>query len=265
MPVNGFARYIKLAQNVYQPFNYFLFKWSTGRKFLKIITKPNKIRFNVTPEIYLVFKEIFMSDVYDIDTLIPKLSPNPVIIDIGSNVGFFDILVLSKIPTARIEAFEPVPENVAYFKNLIPGNPALTQVKVNEVAVSGKKIPYIELFTEVSQTNRQVVASVIDGFNQNNTKKITVPSISLEEVILGYGDTIIDVLKVDCEGSEYDIFYNSPASLFRKINIMLIEVHNLDNDKNNIHSFAAYIQSLGFHINYTPINGFCYALEATRI
>lgn len=265
MPVNGFARYFKLAQNIRNPLSYFLFKWNPQKSSLKVTTKPNKISFDVTPEIYLVFKEIFMSDVYDIDTLIPQLSPNPVIIDIGSNVGFFDILVLSKLPTARIEAFEPVAENVAYFNDLIAKNPILTHVRVNQVAVSGKKTSSIELFTEVSQTNRQVVASVIDGFNQNNTKKITVPSVSLEEIILAYGDTVIDVLKVDCEGSEYDIFYNSPAPVFQKIKLMLIEVHDIDTDKCNISHFAAYIKSLGFQIKYAPINGFCYALEAQRI
>lgn len=265
MPVTGFARYFKLAQNIRHPFSYFLFKWNPKRTFLKITTKPNPICFDVTPEIYLVFKEIFMSDVYDIDTLIPRLSTSPVIIDIGSNVGFFDILILSKIPDARIEAFEPVAENVAYFNDLIANNPQLTRVKVNQVAVSGKKTNSIDLFTEVSETNRQVVASVIDGFNQNNTKKITVPGISLEEIILAYGDTAIDVLKVDCEGSEYDIFYNSPAAVFQNIKCMLIEVHDIDTDKCNIGHFAAYIKSLGFQIKYAPINGFCYALEAYRI
>ena len=35
------------------------------------------------------FKEIFMEDFYEADKLMKKLPPNPLVIDVGANAGFF--------------------------------------------------------------------------------------------------------------------------------------------------------------------------------
>ena len=261
MPVTGISRYFKLAQNVQNPLDYFFYKWSKGKKSLKIITKPHPVQFDVVKSIYLVFKEVFMSDVYNIQQLIQKLPAKPVIIDIGANVGFFDILVLSKLPGACIAAYEPVEQNAAYFKKILAGNPVLKQVAFNSLAVTGKKTEYIELYAENTEES-QVVASVIEGFNEHNSKKIKVPAISLSEIIDQIGDIEIDVLKMDCEGSEYEIVYNTPEHYFSKIKYMLIEVHDLDKASNNIGAFIKWITSLGFSTAYSSINVFCYAVEA---
>jgi hypothetical protein len=45
---------------------------------------------------------------------------------------------------------------------------------------------------------------------------------------------------------------------------MLIEVHNLDEQQNNITAFLKHIQQLGFSTTHAPINGFCYAVEAVN-
>jgi hypothetical protein len=45
---------------------------------------------------------------------------------------------------------------------------------------------------------------------------------------------------------------------------MVIEVHDLDKDRNNIGAFNAYIQSLGYTTTHEPINAFCHAMEAVR-
>jgi FkbM family methyltransferase len=261
MPTTGFKRYYRLSQNVKNPIDYFLFKWKISKQPLTITTKPNRITFPVLPEIYLVFKEVFMSDVYDIEKLVKSLPKNPLIIDVGANVGLFDIIVLSKLPDAVIIAYEPIEQNTNFFTELIQLNPLLKNVKFNRMAVTGTKVDSIDLYAENTDKN-QIVASVIDGFSSSNTMKIKVPAISLSEIIHSVKDKIIDVLKLDCEGSEYDIVYNTPKECFNKVKTMLIEVHTIDKDKKNIDFFSKYLESLNFEVQFSPINGFCYALEA---
>ena len=43
----------------------------------------------------------------------------------------------------------------------------------------------------------------------------------------------IDLLKLDCEGAEYNILYNTPAHLFKKINCISIETHPGPDKKEN--------------------------------
>lgn len=231
---------------------------------LVFTTKPLPVRFQVSKSIYALFKELFMEDVYEIDELVSDLPTAPVVIDIGANVGFFGIQLLSKISSATIYAYEPVPANVKTLQHTLQQNPRLAKsMRLFPMAVTGKPVDKLELFAEVEE-NSQVVASVFANFHENNSKKISVPCITLTNIIQKNNLQSVDLMKMDCEGSEYDIMYNTSPELIRRIKKMMIEVHDLNKDRNNISAFNQYIQSLGYTTHYSPINSFCYALEASR-
>jgi len=264
MAIKGYKRYLKLAKNVVNPGEYFIGKKNRHKKPLVFTTKPVHITFNVPASIYLVFKEIFMNDVYAIDELLKKVPQNPVIIDIGANVGFFDILLLSKLPSATIYAYEPLTANIATFKKIIDTNPSIQQsISLYQYAVTGVPKEYLELYMENTEDS-QVVASVFLDFNASNTRKISVPCITLSNIITQHKIENIDILKIDCEGSEYDIIYNTDPNIIRKAKIIALEVHDVDNDKNNFAAIKKYLVSLGYTISAEPINNFCYAVEAIK-
>jgi FkbM family methyltransferase len=264
MPVEGYNRYLRLFKHINNPGEYIFRKSKRKKRDLQFITKPNRFLFNVPESLYQVFKEIFMVDVYEIDQLVAELSPSPTVIDIGANAGFFDIQLLSKISGATIYAYEPLPSNAAYVNGLMNSNPNIKKyLNFNQFAVTGLPKSGLDLYIAGNEEN-QVVASVFDNFDKRNTKKITIPSITFTEIIERIGLTEIDLLKMDCEGSEYDILYNTPASHIQVIKQMVIEVHDLDQDKNNIYYLNQYLQGLGYETKYEPINGFCYAFEAKR-
>ncbi|MCF0071337.1 FkbM family methyltransferase [Dyadobacter sp. CY261] len=135
-------------------------------------------------------------------------------------------------------------------------------VVINSFAVTGTSCEMLRIYAQDTEDN-QVVASSLKGFNIDNTKEIWVPAISLSEIIGRMPEERIDLLKMDCEGGEYDIVFNSPPGLFRQIERMLIEVHDVDS-QSNVGTFSQYLEHLGYHVSYVPINGFCYALEAYR-
>ena len=205
-----------------------------------------------------------MADVYEIDALVKMLPARPVVIDIGANAGFFDIQLLSKIDRATIYAYEPMPANVQTLRHTLQQNPRLERsVRLFQMAVTGLPLDHLDLFAEAEENN-QVVASMFAGFNENNTRTITVPCITLTDIIRTNDLTSIDLLKMDCEGSEYDIIYHTAPELLRRIGRMVVEVHDVDKDRNNIDAINVYIESLGYTTTHAPINSFCHALEAVR-
>ncbi len=265
MPVRGLRRYARLWQHIANPGEYLLHKKDRQHRDFQFTTRPLPIAFRVPNSLYLVFKEIFMTDVYEIDTLVQQLPEKPVIIDIGANVGFFGIQLLSKIETGTIYAYEPMPANVEMLRETMNRNPRLAKcLTIHQRAVTGKPVETVDLFAE-AEGDSQVVASVFSGFNDNNTHRLTVPAITLGDIIRQNNLQQIDLLKLDCEGSEYDIIYNTDPALIQRITRMAVEVHDLDTKQNNVGYFASYLQKLGYKTTHVPINSFCHALEAVRV
>ncbi len=263
MPVTGPRRYVNLFRNIRNPLEYVFDKLHHRGRMLHFVTKPYKLGFDVPPSLYQVFKEIFMADVYNIGALARVLPENPVVIDIGANAGFFDILLLSKIKNAQIYAYEPLSSNVERMRSIASSNRRFDKsVTISSFAVTGKPCEMLRLYAQDTEDN-QVVASSLEGFNTDNTKELWIPAITFSKIVAEIPGTKIDLLKMDCEGSEYDIILNTPPDLVRRVQRMLIEVHDIDNQF-NVNSFSHYLFELGYDVKYTSINGFCYALEACK-
>jgi FkbM family methyltransferase len=263
MPIQGYKRYFKLFRNISNPGVYLRNKMRRSGTTLSFVTRPHPIKIGVPANLFLVFKEIFMSDVYDIDELLKHLPENPTVVDIGANAGYFDLILLSKIDKARIYAYEPMPANVALFRDTIERNNLGEHIALLPMAVTGVQQGHLDLFVE-DERNNTVMASVFAGFNDSNTQKISVPCISLTHIIEENNLISIDVLKIDCEGSEFDIIYNTPAELIKRATLIAVEVHDMDKNKNNIAYFDRYLQSMGYETTHTQINGFCHAVTAIK-
>ncbi|MBO0952025.1 FkbM family methyltransferase [Fibrella forsythiae] len=261
MPAEGINRYVRLWQHIANPAEYIMHKSDRRHRSLSFTTKPLPLHFQVTEPLYQVFKELFMQDVYEIDALVAQLPEQPVVIDIGANAGFFAVQLLSKIKRATVYAYEPVPANVQAFQQTLEANPRLKRtVHLFQMAVTGHHKAVIDLFAEAADDN-QVVASVLASFHENNTRTLTVKGITLTSIIESNNLAVIDLLKMDCEGSEYDIFYNTDPDLFRRVRHIVMEVHDLDADRNNVSALTTYLESLGFQTKHVPINSFCHSLE----
>lgn len=263
MPVTGLRRYVNLFRNIRNPSEYLFDKFYDRGRTLHFATKPNKLGFEVPASLYQVFKEIFMADVYNIESLRRALPDDPLVIDIGANAGFFDILLLSKTKNAQIYAYEPLSSNIEQMRSVASSNRRFGKsVIINPFAVTGTPCEMLRLYVQDTEDN-QVVASSLKGFDIGNTKELWIPAISLSEILAGIPKAKVDLVKMDCEGSEYDIILNTPQDAIRRIERMLIEVHDIDSQF-NIKTISQHLAKLGYDVNYTSINDFCYALEACK-
>lgn len=264
MAVSGVQRYFKLLQNVSNPWKYWQDKIKPGSE-IAFTTRPNPITVRVPKRLMLIFKEIFLSDVYDISDLRNDLNENSVVVDIGANVGFFSVLVLSKVKVKKVFAFEPIPSNLEIFQRTITANPILQEhLVLTQAAVTGKPQPHLELHLDGSNELTEN-ASVFSGFESTHAVKLTVPSITFGEIFQKHELSQIDFLKMDCEGSEFDIVYNTDASLLKRIRKMMVEVHDIEGDeKNNVNYFNDYLKSLGFITSFERLSKRSHVLIANR-
>jgi len=254
------AKYANLIRRISNWHLYFSRKFNVPYNKLVFHIRNKGISFTTPAKsLYLVFKEIFLVDVYNMDQLAAELPEHPVVIDIGSNAGYFSLFLLSRKRPARIYAYEAIGANCQLFSRHLDMNPPLkSMVQLHHKAVTGSPQAAVTLHLETRGGN-SVTASIYNDFTKDNTYTAQVPCISLSEILFSN-----NLVKVDCEGSEYPIIYETPPQLWEKIDRMAIEVHNLDQEKRNVASLGAYLTSVGFTWkNYELENG-CYMLFAGK-
>jgi len=264
MTQSTLARYRNLVANIANWPRYFTRK--LGRTFVPVrfTTTGRPLRFEVpTRGLYLVFKEIFLSDFYSIRRLTRALPSAPAVVDVGANAGYFCMLLLSKVPAARVYAYEPIAENRRIFERNMALNPSLSSsVSLRGEAVTGRPAESVELFREPGASS--VTASAVSGFAALNTEPVRVPAITLSDVLRKHGLTAVDLLKLDCEGSEYPIVYDSPRGLWPTVRAIVLEVHDLDDGTRNAGAMRRYLESMGYTCSSDrAVNG-CTSLYARR-
>ena len=201
----------------------------------------NGFEIEVTRKMLPPFKESFFDGIYLKHFPKTKIIQNPTIIDIGANVGFFSLAMFSQFPKAKIVAFEPMPFNFNQLKayhQLFPG----FNWKIENKAVSDNN-DGLTLFT-----------STIEGFStmagvfasDNRAEKIVVPTLTMGQVMEEHRIDKIDLLKLDCEGSEYSILYNLDDILLKKIGLLSIESHPGAGVDQNHDSLLNFLRSKSF-------------------
>jgi FkbM family methyltransferase len=160
-----------------------------------------------------------------------KIEDGDVIIDIGAHVGVISTQMSKMNPKCKIYSFEPTANSfyclnknlkMNKIKNVKPYNKAVTSDGRNiQMRVSGSNTGGS---THVFTKNK---VDLIHYFN-------TVESISINDLISDVlkieGVDKIKILKIDCEGAEYEILNSLKPELFSKIEYMLGEFHTIFND-----------------------------------
>ena len=186
-------------------------------KFLNSLSIPN-----IKHRIFLrkrtsdvdTFIQIFANQEYDKISI--KFSPKT-IIDLGANIGLAAIFFANKYPESKIISIEPEHSNYKMlFKN---------SRNYNNITTLNKAI---------SNENNVTVQVEDNGYGKwgfmtkktNSSQDNGIKTISIDSLMKEYTISIIDILKIDIEGAEKELFASNYESWIPKTRCIVIELHD---------------------------------------
>ena len=176
-----------------------------------------------------------------IQKLYSKLSvKNKIVLDIGGNVGDSSLLY-SALGAKKIIMIEPQPKFFEYAKENLQLNNEFVNIELINAGLSNSK-GYFSINYEDSGKSFQ--------FKEDQKNGVKIPKLTLEEILSNYNSSNF-VLKLDCEGCEYDVLLNSSDQILNKFDAILLEFHS------GFKNISYRLQNLGFSIKilnskYTP-------------
>jgi FkbM family methyltransferase len=155
----------------------------------------------------VAFFDIFLNDCYGIEALGPRADT---VLDIGAHVGFFSVHARNTFPEATIHAYEP--------------NPALAECLAQQAAV-GRFTVFPEA---VGRADGWVALDVPEDSVQARSRRCAdgrIPQVAFRTCVERLGGRV-DVLKLDCEGAEWDILEDPEA--WQAVRYVGMEFHLFD-------------------------------------
>jgi FkbM family methyltransferase len=168
-----------------------------------------------------------------------------VVVDVGANIGTY---TLKAARTARVVyAVEPDAENFALLAENVRRNRLSGQIVPIRAAIAAHS-GTITLHKSGEGGYHSVVATRAHGWPTED-----VAAISLTDLFDRFGIEHCDVLKLDCEGAEYEALYALRETFWRKIGRVVMEYHgvgrNPEEDQRLAHELVTYLEAQGFRID----------------
>ncbi len=157
-----------------------------------------------------VFKDVFVKKDFKLPI---KMSPK-IIIDAGAYTGYSSLYFHSKYPNSKIIAIEPEKSNFEILKKNL------------------QNIKNI-LLVNAGLWNKNAFLKIINrktgkwGFITKEVKKseADIKAITMNKILKNFSINKIDILKIDIEGSEKELFSKNYENWINKVNIIIIEFH----------------------------------------
>ena len=164
-----------------------------------------------------VFYQVFMEQEYEV---LKDLKNVRLIIDCGANVGYSAAYFLTLYPEAKLIAVEPDSANFAILeRNLKPYG---DRVRLYQAGIWSHKTGLTVCrgtYRDGAEWSTQVQAS-------KPGETPDVEAIDIGTLLRDSGNTQIDMLKIDIEGSETVVFRENYAEWLGKTRNMAVEIHD---------------------------------------
>ena len=144
-------------------------------------------------------------------------------------VGVATVILAKQNPESYIYSFEPHLETYKLLEENVKKN-NLTNVKIFNMGVSDNVKQELTLFNHPHYSGGNTTCCddmSMDNYFNTNINKTTVKSMSLDEIICHNNIDNIELLKIDCEGAEYEIIYSSLLFKTGIVKNMVGEFHSL--------------------------------------
>ncbi|MFV5692450.1 FkbM family methyltransferase [Flavobacterium sp. LT1R49] len=212
-----------------------------------------------SPEEFFIVKEVFIEKDYNLLS-----NESFVVFDIGMNIGISSLFFALNKNVVKIYSFEPVV--ITYTQALY--NLELNQAYSNKIeafnfGLGGSTRVEKVLYNSQAKGNCGIRLDSSLVIDRNNAKEIEIDIKNISDILpdlIGKHSKQKMVLKIDCEGAEYEILQKlNDTNLLVAIDVLLIEWHDKGSTilediliKNNFRVISRYL---------TPITGMIYAFK----
>ncbi|MEO7045158.1 MAG: FkbM family methyltransferase [Ferruginibacter sp.] len=194
------------------PFLFFKLKLG-NQKDIRVPHIPYPLSLRKNTSDFETFYQAIVHDQY-----LFKYPINPeVIIDGGANIGLATIAFKSIFPEAKIIAIEPDKEN---FEQLIKNLTPYSDVHTINAGIWYKKA-ILQITDKYNYGKWGMVTEEIESETENS-----IPTITIDEIIKRFNLDRIDLLKLDIETAERELFSSCYEEWLPKVKIIVIELHD---------------------------------------
>lgn len=177
---------------------------------------PHAVQLRVPSSDLSTYYQVFTKRDYDFCAE----SPPRVIVDAGANIGLASVWFANRFPQAKIIAIEPergnyelLLRNVSPYPNILPLRAALWN-RNEEIDLRDPGRGAWGFITETSHSGEDSPARTL-----HTVRGITVDALMAEYMLDG-----IDLLKIDIEGAEREVFEDTSAWIGR-VRSLIVELH----------------------------------------
>jgi FkbM family methyltransferase len=230
-----------------------------SRTFGRISGSRNVEGWSRTPggEIYARLDDFIGRAVFFSGDLDPKLTSlarqlirhNDTVFDIGANIGVMTLQFSDLAgPGGRVHAFEPNPENMKLL-HAATSRKRTMNVVLNEIALGREP----DVLTLRSPQGNAGAGSLIRGADWSDTSTYQVNVIRLDDYIVTKKIEKVDVIKIDVEGAEADVFEGA-GNLLRNNPPRAIIFEDNDREENAISPAMSKLLEFGYGFIALPKN-----------
>lgn len=202
----------KLTKKIPRPLVEFVLTLITNLYLFIFRFKFKKLIIRKDTSDHFVFRDIFLFKEFKLPIEInPKL-----IIDTGAYIGLSSLYYSSRFPNAKIIAVEPEATNFEILTNNTELHPNIKRIKAG---IWSKNVRL-----KIIDHNSQKWAFTL--MEAENSDPEAIDAITIDELLAQSGFEEIDILKIDIEGSEKEIFNTNSLNWLNKVKIIVLELHD---------------------------------------
>jgi FkbM family methyltransferase len=216
--------------------SYFPYTIHKGRSSYLMLARPS-----TTPLADLfVLREVLVEETYrDVLPVLPQKGLR--VVDIGANLGSFTIWLSQAAKVDEAFCFEPEPDSFRLLQfNLSRNNCAFAHAL--ESAVGGRSRTGQITLKQDSPGGTNIYTPAPGG-GQPQGRAIQIVALS---EWLSQTPRAFDLLKMDCEGSEWEIVRQTSPTDLARFRAIVAEVHEDPEGMQPVEQFGALLESAGF-------------------
>ncbi|WP_016991064.1 FkbM family methyltransferase [Flavobacterium sp. ACAM 123] len=192
-----------------------------------VVAQFNGLKFYIeSPEEFFILKEVFIEKDYNLLS-----NESLVVFDIGMNIGISSLFFALNKNVAKIYSFEPVVTTYAQAAYNLELNPSYSnKIETFNYGLGGSSRVEKVLYNSQAKGNCGIRLDLSLVLDKDNAEEINIGIRSIGEVLPDLFTKHPEqkkVLKIDCEGAEYEILEKlSELNLLDEIDVLLIEWHD---------------------------------------